>query len=416
MLVFKIENIVKIALGITIMFLGFSSLNAFTTGSISVSIFLICGLCLVGAISVLKFKTPPFAKDFATLLGLYILLSSILNVNAVKLTSVIYSFLFLIIYIYISYYSKQYLVVQDVIRIYKLIFFGFFIVLVISQFIVLLGWEVLERPKGYFQSTGQLGIQFNHVKGKYRFHSLSTEPSYAALIVIICFSILWELIKEKKKFVLLGILMLYMLISFKSAIGFIALFIWCISLVSWTKKHFFIIGFLVLIGLLLFLFTNIGGQSIQRVREVVFLLFSFSGNFFEKLNLIDSSAYARIGPTYTYLKEMDLINYKVYFGHGAGESVPYFSKIVYPESWNSNMVFKPPFIPGFFYDYGIVGTLLVVVFIWNHIKKRSVFFKVVFLLILLNSNFNTQLFWFGLIAIMLCNYFEDNNSGLETVR
>lgn len=412
MLVLKKNNIFKRVLIVTILSLSFTSLNAFNLGGISFSFFLLCSTIFIGLISVFEFKMPALKDELVILISFYIILSALLNLSTFKATSVIYSFLFLFLFLYITHYSKKHLSVDNFIWILKFILIAFFIILLISQIAVLFDLHNLEGPKGYFQSTGQLGIQYNNITGVYRFHSLSTEPSYAAIIVLISFAVLSGLVDEKKKLVVYGVILLYMLFSFKSAIGFIILVFWIFAQFKIKRKYFIISGSIVLIGILLFFFTNVGGKSVERIREVVFLLFSDSSNFIKNLNLIDSSAYARIGPTFTYIKEMDLLNYHTYFGFGAASSEPYFSKIIYPEAWNKHMVFRPPFIPGFLYDYGFIGAFLVFAFIWKHIKKQNIFFKVVFLLIIINSNFNTQLFWFAIIFIYLYNFYKPKTKGL----
>ncbi|GAA4941866.1 hypothetical protein GCM10023314_13610 [Algibacter agarivorans] len=278
---------------------------------------------------------------------------------------------------------------------------------------MLFNLEELKGLEGYFQSSGQLGILFDIRTHIFRYHSLSSEPSYAAIIVFVCFAVLNDLVKIKKSLIWYGIIVLYMLLSFKSSMGFLILGVWFISQITFSKKYFIILGVIIFTGILLFFFTSIGGKSIDRLREIVFLLFSFKGSFMENLNLIDSSAHARIGPMIYYLQNMDFLYYKTYFGYGAGMSTPYFSTYIYPEAWNTDMIINTGFIPAFLYDFGIIGVSLVFRFIWLLVKFRNAFFKIIFIIILLNSNFNTQLFWFTITIIALSSYYlNKGDSGL----
>ncbi|MDG1571472.1 hypothetical protein OZ410_04035 [Robiginitalea sp. M366] len=313
--------------------------------------------------------------------------------------------MFIIYFIYLTYYSKKYLPVEGFLKALKCIIVFFFFTLIFSQLIVLFDLQELHRPEGYFQSTGQLGIQYNHITNTYRFHSLSSEPSYAALVVIIAFAALNELIYEKRKLVVYFLMLLYMITFFKSSIGYIALALLVFGQIRFSKKHLTIFLLLIFTGSILFFFTNLGGRGVERVRDVVFLFFSFKGNFIHELNLIDSSAHARIGPFVRYIQQINLLDYHSYIGYGASSSEQFFTKIIYPEEWNSNLVFRPPFFPGFLYDYGIIGILLVGVFLWRQVKNQSLFFKLTLLIILLNSNFNTQLLWFFVIILVLTGFY-----------
>ncbi len=392
-----------------ILFLAFTSLNAFNVGDVSFSLYVVSSLLFILLISVLRFKFLFLDNSLMLLILVFIMLSSLLNFEAFKLTSIVYSLLFLVFYSYQIYYSKEHISYNNFVWILKCIIITFFIVLIISQLLVLFDLQSLERPKGYFQSTGQLGIQYNHKTDRYRFHSLSTEPSYAAIIVMLSFAILSDLIKEKKKLIPYGLMLLFMLFSFKSSLGFIILAVWILTQVKITKKHFLVFMVLFFIAVILFFFTDVGGKSVDRIRDVVFLLFTDFFEFPNKLNSIDSSAYARVGPTFRYLSDLDFFDYHTYFGYGATSSEPYFSKIVYPEAWNTHMVFTPPFLTGFLYDYGFIGTSLVLIFIWSFIKNKTIFYKITFFMILINSNFNTQLFWFAILTIALHNFFKKND-------
>lgn len=409
-MILKKQKIIEYSIMLLIIFLAFTNVFVFRTSNFSISLYIFYGVYFILLVSLLKFKIPSLNKSFPFLILLYILFSSLLSLKDVRITSVIYSFLFIVYYIYLTSFSKKNLSKEKFIWVLKFIIISFFIVLLLSQFIVLFNLQELKSPKGYFQSSGQLGILFDNRTHIFRYHSLSSEPSYAAIIVFLSFAILNDLVKIKRSLICYGLLVLYMLLSFKSSMGFLILGIWVISQITFSKKHFIILCIIVFIGIVLFFFTSIGGKSVDRLREIIFLLFSFKGNFVENLNLIDSSAHSRIGPTKYYLQNIDFLYYKTYIGFGAGMSTPYFSKYIYPEAWNTHMIVKSGFLPAFLYDFGIIGFLLVLRFIWFIVKFRNTFFKILFIIVLLNSNFNTQLLWFTITLISLSNYYLNKKS------
>ncbi|MDO1502197.1 hypothetical protein Q2T40_18850 [Winogradskyella maritima] len=165
---------------------------------------------------------------------------------------------------------------------------------------------------------------------------------------------------------------------------------------------------IIAFALLIFSFTDIGGKSIERIKDVLVFIVSDTSNFVEELRYLDSSVHARVAPTFVYLTETDWLSYKTYFGHGASASEAYFSKVIYPEKWNTHMVFRPPFVPGFLYDYGFFGATLVLIFLYDCIKGKGLFFKGVFIILIINANFNTQLFWFVVTLLSISKITQAN--------
>lgn len=402
----RIGNIIQHFIFILLLALAFTNVYAFEIMGLQFSFYIVFGALFVVLISIIKLKTPPFYKNIAFFIFIYIITSSLINYTSFKITSIIYSFLFVVYYIYISYYFKENLNLEKYLKALKIVLWSFFIILICAQISVFFDLQQIEKTGAYFQGVGELGVEYNFRTNTYRYFSLSSEPSYAAIIVLISFALLIKHITNKRELYLYTTIVLYMILSFKSSIGFLGLFFLFFSFIKISKKYFPIIIFVILIILILFFFTEIGGKGVNRIRNIVFLFFTEFNNFFEALNIKDSSAYARIGPFAEYIKDTDFLGYKFYIGHGSNASEAYFSKIVYPEVWNKDMVFRPPFIPGFLYDYGIFGVLLVGLFFWRLVRNKSFFYKAMILLVIFNSNFNTQLFWFLIVMITMDNYFR----------
>ena len=406
----KINKAILVRFGLIVLLLAlaFTNLYAFEIGDLRFSFYVVLGALFIIFISFLKGTVPSIKDSFPILIFLYILLSSLLNFQYFKGTSVIYSFLFIIYFIYLNFYSRKHLKVENFIRLSKLILIAFFVIVVVAQILVKFDLIELTSPIGFFQGTSKWGVELNYSTGAYRYFSLSSEPSYASIIVLLAFATLFNFTEKKKDAYIYALLTLYMLFSFKSAIGVIALFFYVLSLIKLKKKHLQYIFIASIIGLIVFSFTNLGGRSINRIGGIIQLLFTDFDDFIVNLNLLDSSAYARIGPSIIYLRQINLLDHHFYFGHGAATAEIYFSKIIYPESWNAHMVFNPPFLPGFLYDYGLFGVGLVLTFLWKLIKSKTIFYKVLVAMILLNANLNTQLFWYVIIMLTLSNYYIEH--------
>ena len=86
---------------VCILFLAFTGLQMFEIGNISFSYYVILSTLFVGLISLLLYKIPPIQNALILLILLYIILSSLINFNHFKFTSVMYSIMFLTFFIYI---------------------------------------------------------------------------------------------------------------------------------------------------------------------------------------------------------------------------------------------------------------------------------------------------------------------------
>ncbi|UOB19422.1 hypothetical protein [Abyssalbus ytuae] len=416
MLILTKDSIIKVLLSCSLIFLSFTNVFIFSVVEARISLYIFSLFVFILIILGLRSKIPNLTNQYVLLF--YILLSFLVNFKASKITSVIYSGLFIIYYVYLFYLVKKFFVLSDFLRVLKIIILSYFIVLLISQFLVIFDLYSLNTPyNDYFQSTGPLGIQRNNITKTFRYHSLSSEPSYAAIIMIICYNIIILFNSSKREVVLYGIIVLYMILSFKSAIGIILLLLLIVGNLRLSSKQILLFLLPILVITLLMLYFNFGGKSIERIRNLILLIFSSEGEFLKRLNLIDSSAYARLNPFYVYIRDVNFLDLHFYLGHGANTSEEYFTEILYPNSWESHLSFRPGFIPGFLYDYGILG--VVFVFNWLLLKiikiKRNLFFIALISILMLNSNFNTQLFWIFVTFYTIANMFLINSNSISSV-
>ncbi|MBW1293901.1 hypothetical protein GBO31_00170 [Aquimarina litoralis] len=289
---------------------------------------------------------------------------------------------------------------RQVVNILKAIFYSYFIVLIISQILVFFDLVALKTEiQGYYLLHGPLGIIYDESKSLYRYSSLSSEPSYACIIVIVIYYLLNNLITKRKEKLILMSILFFMVFSFKSTIGIILILVLAISFLKLNYRQLFYILITSILLILIISIFEIGTNSILRFKKLLSLLFSFDGNFLQNLNSIDSSAYFRVAPFFYYIEKIDFLDLHFYLGYGANASQSYFSRLLFPN--HPEMIFSPQFLPGFLYDYGFFGALLVVYAIFKKVARRSVFEILLILLTLLNSNFNTQLFWFVVTCLFI---------------
>src|SRR5690606_15399782 len=87
-------------------------------------------------------------------------------------------------------------------------------------------------------------------------------------------------------------------------------------------------------------------------------------------------------------------------------SVPFFSS-KYNVNAGDSLVIVLGFIPSFVYNYGLIGALLFLCFFFYMFPKRKLMLVILFLLMLPNADFNTQLFLFILFSVMTAKHIEE---------
>jgi hypothetical protein len=84
----------------------------------------------------------------------------------------------------------------------------------------------------------------------------------------------------------------------------------------------------------------------------------------------------------------------VLFGRGAGQSVIFFTKLYEGDTTLLG------FVPSFIYNYGLIGTALFLLFFLALFPRHKFILTVLFVLFMVNADFNTQIFLFVLFCIM----------------
>ncbi len=358
-----------------------------------------------------NFRSFPRVKNQELILVLvFMTVSTLLNLESSKITSYFYSIYFVLSFVFFTSVAHKLFTVDDYRNLLKALFIIYFIGLLLGQLYVQL--NLFAPLSGYSSHLphGRFGTLIDG--GKYRYYSLSSEPSYAAFIVI---TLYYSLTKThasndsllKKENLFLFLMLVYMILFFQSAFGIILLGAIVASYFGFTKRAM-LMYLLAIFAFVLISFFKLDVQAIDRVLAI-----------FQKLDIrnlhslaeVDFTAYFRLAPVLHYLKTIDLTDFHFYLGSGASAS----RNLIIPETYLAYQgEFLGGFLPSFFYDFGIIGAALVLTFIGKLLPKSKSVPLLIVVLMLFNANFNTQLFWL-LLTFLSLNRFYVNNSGSKIV-
>jgi len=357
-----------------------------------------------------NFRSFPRLKNQELVVVLvFMTISTLLNLESSKITSYFYSIYFALSFIFFTSIACKLFTVDDYRNLLKTLFIIYFIGLLLGQLYVQLNFFAPLSGYSSHLPHGRFGTLIDD--GKYRYYSLSSEPSYAAFIVIILYYSLMKMHSNdsllKKGNLSLFLMLVYMILFFQSAFGIILLGAMVASYFGFTKRAI-LMYLLAFFAFVLISFFKLDVQAIDRVLAI-----------FQKLDIrnlhslaeVDFTAYFRLAPVLHYLKTIDLTDFHFYFGNGASAS----RNLIIPETYLAYQgEFLGGFLPSFFYDFGIIGAALVLTFIGRLLPKSKSVPLLIVVLMLFNANFNTQLFWL-LLTFLSLNRFYVNNSGSNIV-
>ncbi len=344
-------------------------------------------------------------QGFLSFLFFFMALVSFVNYSTARWTALLYSGFFIFTFILYSSFFKQYLSINQIRKLLKIVFYLYFTGLIAGQLNV------------YFDLFAPLSGIFGFMRGSFgtilekdglRFFSLSSEPSYAAFMVIATFYTYLKMDPRKGTLyegenLLMFLILLYMVLMFKSAYGVVLVGLMVLDFIGFSSTVLFMT--LIIFGILTFLVAN--EYDIRVLNRVVNIIQKIDLSDPHSLYAIDFTAYYRVAPTLHYFRSADWTDFFFLLGHGPGAS----RLFVVPEIYGGYLggEFLGGFMPAFFYDYGLIGGLLVMFFLLRQVPIFFSFPTAVFILMLLNANFNTQLFWYVVLCFHLLKYCPSTN-------
>lgn len=235
-----------------------------------------------------------------------------------------------------------------------------------------------------------------------RFYGATTEPSYAALILGACWLGIRRIpvaedrnIKVRERYVLVAFVV--SLLALQSVYGLlVAMLAASTKLTGYTERA----QRICLIGLTLiatpFLLAMIPQNT--RIGAIVSQIPSMDIN---KLQIIDNSAFMRIGPFYEVVSSASFFDIEFWMGHGAGISEFYFANI-FGYLAGTTLYLNLGFLPAFIHDFGTISSAIIFIYLMKiSTGPLSYQSRSLVILTLFNCNFNTQLFWFVATCMFL---------------
>ena len=362
----------------------------FTTENINY-LFLTCSVLGIVTLVFFHLKAVPRpGNEFLMVTYLFMIAVSLWNYSTSRWTSLLYSGFFVITFILYTPFVQQYFGSAQFRKLLKVVFYLYFAVLLVAQVDVYLNlFSPVSGIIGFMR--GSLGTILE--KDGLRYFSLSSEPSYAAFIVIVIYYLYLKL-SPTRSFLLQGenlllfLMLLYMVYMFKSAYGIVLIGLLVIDQVGFSTTLLWMALVLVAVLTVILLYD----YDIRALNRVMAVVEKIELNNLHSLFSIDFTAYYRVAPVLHYIEMADWTDLHFLLGHGAGTS----RFFVVPEIYGgyTGGEFLGGFMPGFFYDYGVIGGVMVVFFVFRQVPSFFSFPTAVLGLMLLNANFNTQLFWF----------------------
>lgn len=244
-----------------------------------------------------------------------------------------------------------------------------------------------------------------------RYQGFSSEPSYASFVVCISlFAYLNLNAESSRKNIFWIILVAILMVFFQSVYGYI-LFVACVSIfisrgssARYLKLVFIVIGGLS-VTLLLLSLDLLYEPDNSRLIGIFHTIYSTGFNL-DSLHNEDSSAYMRVGPSFSYIFSPQFYSVNGVFGYGPGSARHFFGTefsdvIAQGQRGYEEGVISLGLLPSFLYEYGIVGFgLMAWLIVRRSIGRLATLSGFLVLLASFNANLNTQMFCFT--VIMLC--------------
>lgn len=349
-------------------------------------------LCVMGVCPIiLFFKIWRIeANDFLIFTVLLILLFSYyIHPEQFRLSTVLYSGMFIIQFVTYKALAKQYINIYSFRKLLVVLLYLFFVVLVIQQIS-----RLAHLPE--FNSW--------HYK-EFKMNSLAQEPSALPPTIIIMFYSIVKVdeillgrgvtFKEHfKKCRRLWILFFYMIFTCGSTTG---IFILPIFLLYFWRKD--VIKKLPTIAIslvaLVYVFSLISPFVTERMIAIVNALASLDPM---KIYEADSSASARLAPYLIYFNDIDLFSLDFWLGHGVDYGISHMSLFLLGYV-DEERVSGIGGLVNFAYDYGFIAFILFLIYLRKNIFRFKSFDFILWLFVFTVQGFNISLFWAPIILM-----------------
>lgn len=371
--------------------------------------YLFIGASIFGMIVLLSYHFKAFPRnrnDYIIFIFCYMMVISLWNYHSTRWSSLVYSAFFVFSYVFFTSFFEAHFTNAQFRRLLRIVFYMYFAGLLAGQLHI--SFDAFSPVSGIIGfMRGSYGTIFE--KDGLRYFSLSSEPSYAAFIVIVIFYVHLKLDPLKGPLLkgenlLMFLLLIYMIYMFKSAYGIVLLGIMVAEQVGFSST--LILMFILVITGMTFVYIN--DYDVRTINRVLNVIENFEFSNPHSLFAIDFTAYFRVAPVLHYFETADMTNPHFLFGNGAGTSRFFIVPEIYGGYTNGE--FMGGFMPGYFFDFGLVGGLMVILFTFRQVPSWFSFPTAVLALMMLNANFNTQLFWLLTLCFHLYRFYKSKET------
>lgn len=244
----------------------------------------------------------------------------------------------------------------------------------------------------------------NFNTGESRPIAFSSEPSYAAFIVVLAWITIVRMNHiqpgRQNGFGLWTAITLVSLQLFGSIYGYllsVVIVLTSLLLLPKRKRNRWLFGGLILILLFSLLRTSDGDDSrTLRIANAV-----FTGDL-ETWLLEDTSSFFRVGPLFAYLTKANFSEVETWLGHGTTSSSIFFLNLFREHIDEAKNAVEMGIIPSYLYDYGLISCVLFLGFLYQ-VTQGPLRLSMIAILILLvfNANFSTQIMWFAVTCAVI---------------
>lgn len=342
--------------------------------------------------------------DLGLVLLWFVMYLSATNNPHFRLSTFMYSGLFIFQFIALRAYSK-YIKSENYLAFIKILLYAFALVLFIQQISAIVGIQGFNR-------NGEFDIRF-------KMNSLAQEPSMFPPSIALLFLMyvrmkylnqlqfigLKQIYRENKK---ICWLVLYMLFTCGTTSAIILL---PIILLFFLKSHiiryipFFVIALISGIVIIGYLYP----RTIERILNILGAIGSLNPM---QVYDADPSASARISPYLFYLKDFDLTNWHIWVGFGHDYGTKYLSWNMLGKEMGSEIGIGG--IVNFVYDYGLIIFLYFLFLMRKMVFKKFWSWDFFFWFFAFSmQGFNMLIFWSFFTFTFITKLFENKKINME---
>jgi len=243
----------------------------------------------------------------------------------------------------------------------------------------------------------------------FRLQGLSSEPSYAAIVVGVAWLAALRLECQRQRpggsaatrlwraMLPWTLLLLAMVLSFLSVYGYLMLVIAGSALLPPARRpaRLLAAGAAVLLALAALMSQADADSRVLQIASGIAAL------DLDTWMLVDGSSFMRVGPLFHYMMTADPTSLGFWLGHGAASSTQFFGDAFGGLAGKDVDSIQPGFLPAFLYDWGLLTGLAVLRL--GFLACRGPYAlqgRLAFVLMLFNANLNTLLFWWVVAAML----------------